>query len=93
MLFGSDRDWLNRMGVAANLNGTFVTPPTDQAVVELITETLNSALQKFVLGDAGSHATECMGQSGEGTNLVIRRHEWPSTQPQLKGTGLCTKGG
>jgi hypothetical protein len=41
----------------------------------LITKTLNSALEKFVFGDSGSHASECMGQSRDGTDLVIRRHE------------------
>ena len=75
MLFGCDRDRLNRMGVATDLNRTLVTPPADQAVIELITEALHGALEKFVLGDSGSHATECMGQSRDRTDLVIRRHE------------------
>ena len=75
MLFRSDRYRLNRMGVAADLNGALVTAPADQAVIELITEALDSALEKFVLGDSGSHATECMGQSPDRTDLVIRRHE------------------
>ena len=75
MLFRCDRDRLNRMGVAADLNGTFKTPPADQAVVELITKALNSALKEFFFGDSGSHAFECMGQSRDGTDLVIRRHE------------------
>ena len=75
MFFRGDRDWLNRMGVAADLNRALVTAPADQAVVELITETLYRALKEFVLADSGSHATECMGQSRERTELVIRRHE------------------
>ena len=75
MLFRCDRDHLNRMFVAANLNRAFVTPPADQAVVELLTETLNGALEEFFLGDSCSHANECMGQSRDQTELVIRRHE------------------
>ena len=75
MLFRCDRDRLNRMGVAADLNRALVTAPADQAVVELITETLYGALEEFVLADSGSHAAKCMGQSRGGTDLVIRRHE------------------
>ena len=75
MLFRCDRDRLNRMGVATDLNRTLVTAPADQAVIELITEALYSALEEFVLGDSSSHVTECMGQSQDRTDLVIRRHE------------------
>ena len=75
MLFRCDRDRLNRMFVAANLNRALVTAPAHQAVVKLLTKALCSSLEKFVLGDSGSHAIECMGQSRGGTDLVIRRHE------------------
>ncbi len=75
MLFRRDRDRLNRMGVATDLNRTLVTAPADQAVIELITEALYGALEEFVLGDSGSHVIECMGQSRDRTDLVIRRHE------------------
>ena len=75
VLFRCDRDRLNRMGLATDLNRTLVTPPVDQAVIELITEALYGALEEFVLGDSGSHANECMGQSRDRTDLVIRRHE------------------
>ena len=75
MLFRCDRDRLNRMFVAADLNRALIAAPPDQAVIELITKTLHCALQEFVLADASSHATECMGQSLDRTDLVIRRHE------------------
>ncbi len=75
MLFRRDCDQLNRMLFASDLNRALVTTPADQAVVELITKTLNSALEEFFFSDSGSHAFECMGQSRGGTDLVIRRHE------------------
>ncbi len=63
------------MVFAANFYWALIAAPADQAVVELITETLSSALEEFGLGDSGSHAIEFMGQSRGGTDLVIRRHE------------------
>ena len=75
MLFRGNRDQLNRMVLAADLNRALVAAPADHAVVKLSAKTLFSALEKFVVGDSSSHAIECMGQSRIQSDLVIRRHE------------------
>lgn len=62
MLFRSDCDFLNRMTGASDLYWALVTAPAHLAVIELIAETLLSALEKFVFGDASCHSINVWDQ-------------------------------
>ena len=56
MFFRGDGDLLNRVIPAPDSNRALVTTPSNQAVIKLRAETLLGAFEKFVFGDACSHA-------------------------------------
>ena len=74
MTFRRDGDFLDRMLAAADFDRTFVAPPLDSGVVELITEALFRSLQEGVKRDPCCHARNLWAAAGNSTQAVIRLH-------------------